>query len=223
MIDGFPVNLLLSGIGMVNAGAAFGRALCDLRPTFVINYGCAGAHRPEMNPGDVVIGTRYVHHRSVTVLPTGEEKYGGIPIAPEDTSVFVDGFEADSVLLASARAAAMEWTPSPWPGVESNEHPKVHAGPLTSGDAWTQATDLIARISSEHGTFCEDMEAAALAQIAAMHEIPFIAIKDISNNEFHMLTELGITGGPTLIDVQSEVGKRAFELTRRMLQSYRAE
>jgi adenosylhomocysteine nucleosidase len=216
-LDGWPVNLLLSGIGMVNAGASLARSLCDLSPSVVINYGCAGAHRPEMHPGDVVIGTRYVHHRSVTVLPNGEEKYGGTPVTPENSSNFIDGFDADAQLLARVRAAALDWSPDPWPGLEDNPAPVVHAGTLTSADAWTQATDIIERINAEHGTFCEDMEAAALAQIAWMHEIPFLAVKDISNNEFHFKTEHGATGGPTLQTVMDEVGRRAFELIRRAL------
>lgn len=214
-LDNRPVNLLLTGIGMVNAGAGLSRSLCDLSPSNVINYGCAGAHRSEMKPGDVVIGARYVHHRAVTVLPSGEEKHGGTPIAPEDTSRFVDGFAADSSLLAAARAASIDWSPDPWPGATTT--PTIHAGPVTSADAWTQSTDHIERIHAEHGTFCEDMEAAALAQICAMHEIPFLAIKDISNNEFSNATDHGVTGGPTLDSVVNEVGRRAFELVRRIV------
>ena len=216
-LDDRPVNLLLTGIGMVNSGSALARALCDLSPRAIINYGCAGAHRAEMHPGDVVIGTRYVHHRAVTVLPTGEEKYGGTPVSPEDSSRFVDGFDADPELLANAREAALDWRPDPWPGTAPDLHPTIHFGPLTSADAWTQATDIIERIHSEHGTFCEDMEAAALAQISAMHDVPFLAIKDVSNNEFHSATDHGATGGPTLDAVQHEVGRRAFELVRRIL------
>jgi adenosylhomocysteine nucleosidase len=217
-LDERPINLLLGGIGMVNSGAALSRALCTLSPTAVINYGCAGAHRAEMHPGDVVIGTRYVHHRAVTVLPTGEEKYGGTPVSPEDSSHFVDGFDADSTLLGNAISAATDWIPDPWPGLESNPVPTVHVGTLTSADAWTQATSVIEQIQDEHGTYCEDMEAAALAQISSMHRIPFLAIKDISNNEFHMKTGHGETGGPTLQNVMNEVGRRAFELVRRTLQ-----
>lgn len=217
-LDDQPINLLLCGIGMVNAGAALARSLCDLSPSLIVNYGCAGAHRPEMHPGDVVIGTRYVHHRAVTVLPTGEEKYGGTPVSPEDSSHFVDGFDADPQLLSMSRAAALDWRPDPWPGTEDNPIPSIHSGTLTSADAWTQATDVIQQIQAEHGTFCEDMEAAALAQVASMHEIPFLAIKDISNNEFHLKTGHGATGGPTLQDVMDEVGRRAFNLVRRTLQ-----
>ena len=221
VLDGQPVNFLLSGIGMVNAGAALSRTLCDLNPSVVINFGCAGAHQASMNPGDVVIGTRYVHHRAVTILPTGQERFGGTPVSPEDPSHFTDGFEADSDLITAARAASLDWSPTPWPE-RPDVAPSIHAGPLTSADAWTQATDLIEQIHAEHGTFCEDMEAAALAQVCWMHDLPFLAVKDISNNEFHSATDHGATGGPTLDSVADEVGRRAFELVRRVLRE-RAE
>lgn len=222
LLDGQPVNLLLSGIGMVNAAGALGRSLADLSPASIINYGCAGAHQASMEPGDVVIGAQYVHHRAVTILETGEEKYGGMPISPEDATHFVEIFEADPKLLSTARSAAIGWTPEPWPDTGRKKRTRVHAGPITSADAWTQATDLIERIHEEHGTFSEDMESAALAQIAAMHQIPFLAIKDISNNEFHKATGVGPAGGPSLEDVRDEVGKRAFELVRRLLREHQS-
>lgn len=222
-LDQEPVNLLLTGIGMVNAGAALARVLSDLAPAAIINYGCAGAHREDIHPGDVIIGTRYVHHRAVTILPDGNEKHSGTPITPEDTSIFVDGFDADPELLALAIATSDDWRPEPW-GDSQEPQPAatVHTGPLASADAWTQWTSLIQAIEERHGTLCEDMEAAALAQIAAMHRIPFLAIKDISNNEFHAQTEHGEYGGPSLVAVEQRVGKSAFELVRRMLQQWPA-
>jgi adenosylhomocysteine nucleosidase len=213
-LDGATLDLVLSGIGMVNAGAALSRAIAELSPTVVLNYGCAGAHKSDMHPGDVVVGTSYVHHRAVTILPSGEERHGGSPVSPRDSTLFMQRFDADEMLLGAARSAAENWRPKPWPFTPEAQ-PSVHWGPLTSADAWTQATTLISQIHSEHGTFCEDMEAAALAQICFMHQLPFLAIKDISNNEFHSATDHGETGGPSLDDVAGEVGSRAFELLKR--------
>lgn len=216
-LDNQPVNLLLSGVGMVNAGSSLARCLADLKPSCVLNYGCAGAHRADMNPGDVVIGTRYVHHRAVIITPTGEESPIGTAVSPEQASNFVESFEADPALLAAARSATLDWRPDRWPWAVNEDAPAVHAGPLTSADTWTQQTSLLEDIHARHGTFCEDMEAAALAHISFMHDLPFLAIKDISNNEFHTATVHDSEGAPTLDDVAEEVGRRAFELLRRSL------
>ncbi len=216
-LDGQPINLVLSGIGMVNAGSSLARCLADLKPSMVLNYGCAGAHRADMNPGDVVIGTRYVHHRAVIITASGEETPIGAAVSPEQSSRFVDAFEADPSLLAAARSAVLDWRPDRWPWATTSEAPVVHAGPLTSADTWTQQTSLLENIHTLHGTFCEDMEAAALAQVASMHDLPFLAIKDISNNEFHSATIQDAAGAPTLDDVADEVGRRAFALLRRTM------
>jgi nucleoside phosphorylase len=59
------------------------------------------------------------------------------------------------------------------------------------------------------------MEAAAIAQIAGLHGVPFLTIKDISNNEFLDATDFSDEGAGLL---ESEVGRRAAELTRRVLE-----
>jgi hypothetical protein len=52
------------------------------------------------------------------------------------------------------------------------------------------------------------MEAAAIAHVAAIHGLPFLSVKDISNNEFHEATDLdAFTDFPI-----GEVGKRAAAL-----------
>ena len=50
------------------------------------------------------------------------------------------------------------------------------------------------------------MEAAAIGQIAARHEIPYLTIKDISNNERHAQTDLV---GDLLGFPMHEAGRRA--------------
>jgi adenosylhomocysteine nucleosidase len=209
------VRLLLTGIGMVNAGAALARVLARVGPSMVINFGCAGAHRRDIHPGDVVVGTRYVHHRAVTILPHGEERYSGIPVNPLEIADVVAGLEADAELLSIATEVANAWAPDPWPR-SRHRVPRVHAGTVTSADAWTQSAEHIERIHRDLGTLCEDMEASALAQITAMHRLPFLAVKDISNNELHAITEHSVVG-PTLAAIEDEVGKRAFGLVRELL------
>ena len=218
-LNGRPLNFVLSGIGMVNAGAALARMLGAASPEYVLNYGCAGAHREDINPGDVVVGSRYVHHRASTILPDGTERHAYTPISPEDTSVMVTGFDANPRLLHVARQATEGWRPDPWHvAAATSEQGSVYFGPVASADSWTQSTRHITRIFDEHETLCEDMEAAALTQICWMHEIPFLAIKDISNNEFQNRTDHGTLGGPTLEEVEHEVGRRAFELVRRVIE-----
>jgi nucleoside phosphorylase len=124
-------------------------------------------------------------------------------------------FASDPDLLNLAETAASGWVPEPWPIRNSPRPPVVRTGNVGSGDVWNQHVDRIDNLHQRHGTLCEDMEAAAVAQVAKMHGIPFLTIKDISNNEFLEVTDFGEHGAGILT---AELGKRAAQLTRRVIE-----
>ena len=218
-VNGVPIVMVRSGMGMVNAAAGTERLINTHQPQAVINFGCTGAHRRDILAGDVVIGTQTVHHNKLHILADGREFFeaGGSDVGGESWHPTV--LDTDPSLLAAARAAAEGWTPEPWPEAfwpasVPQRAPKVHEGPVASADIWTQHIPRLDVLHDRHGTLCEDMEAAAIAQVSRFHEIPFLTIKDLSNNEFHASTDIagGFTDFPT-----EEVGKRAAALTLRLL------
>jgi nucleoside phosphorylase len=90
-----------------------------------------------------------------------------------------------------------------WPGDERK--PNAIAGAIASADVWTQSTARLDAIHQQHTTLCEDMEAAAVGRIAFLHGLPFLPVKDISNNEFLRASDLSdFSDFPV-----DEVGKRA--------------
>lgn len=217
-IAGVSVIALQTGIGMVNAAAAVATVLSMGCPRAIINFGCAGAHRRDIEPGDVVVGTGLIAHGSMTVLPDGREQYDGFRYDVEGTLFAGRSIFPDPELLEAARVAADGWLPPAWPGSDSERQPQVVFGPLGSADCWTQHPPRIEVLHRLHGTLCEEMEAAAVAQVAAIYRVPFLAVKDISNNELLQPTTLS-PGGPTLHEVRSEVGARSFALIERMLET----
>jgi adenosylhomocysteine nucleosidase len=212
--------LVCSGMGMVSAAAATERLINAHRPRSIVNYGCSGAHRRDIMPGDVVIGERVVHHTAVHILASGEEFYAGFGYDVGGERVGATELTADPGLLARAREAAAGWVPEPWPPdlgwppAVPYRDPIVHSGVVASADAWTQAPARLDLLHERHQSLCEDMETAAVAQVSAMHGVPFLGIKDISNNEFHAATDIvgGFAEFPT-----AEVGRRAAALVERML------
>jgi nucleoside phosphorylase len=124
---------------------------------------------------------------------------------------------ADAALLARARAVAGSVTLPSWPG--SASAPRVHEGVVASADVWTQHADSIRALHEQFGSLCEEMEAAAIAQICAQFEVPFLAVKDISNNELHALTDLDAPGGSVLVHVEEEVGRRAAAVVAALIRS----
>jgi adenosylhomocysteine nucleosidase len=218
-LHGRKVVAMASGIGMVNAAAATAVLLASERPEFVLNFGCAGAHRNDIHPGDVVIGEGVVAHLSLTILPTGEERYAGFRFQVDDDTILTDVIPADRVLFDLAASIGRDWTPDSWPWARSDSPTvKVHTGIIASADCWTQDPIRIGGLHDLHGSLCEDMEAAAVAQVCAIFKTPMLAIKDISNNELHMASDPGDEGLPSLETVEREVGARAFALVDQIVE-----
>jgi len=53
---------------------------------------------------------------------------------------------------------------------------------IGSSDIWHEELDLIARFRAEFGTSVEDMETAAVAQVAGVMKIPFLGVRVVSDN-----------------------------------------
>src|SRR4051794_569975 len=94
-INGLPVVVTKCGIGMVAAAAATERVINRHRPRAVLNFGCTGAHRRDIMPGDIVIGERVVHHSRYHLLASGEEHYTGHTYYVGDEKVEASELVAD--------------------------------------------------------------------------------------------------------------------------------
>lgn len=215
-----PLIALCCGIGMTNAAAGAEHLISTYAPRAILNYGCAGAHRRDILPGDVIIGDGTVHHGAVHFLANGEEFFPGKEYSVTGELVASTELATDPALRAHAVAAARDWIPDPWPrGLNlpaglAQRSPRVEVGRVASADIWTQYHERIDRLHSRHGTLCEDMEAAAIAQICGRHGVPFLTIKDISNNEYHAFTDLE---GDISVLPAEEIGRRAAALLLRTI------
>jgi adenosylhomocysteine nucleosidase len=216
-----PLIALCCGIGMVNAAAGTEHIISRYSPRAVFNYGCAGAHRRDILPGDVIIGDGTVHHGAVHYLANGEEFFPGKEYEVTGEVVASTELQTDPGLRGLAVEAAEGWTPDPWPrGLNlpaqmEPRPPRTHVGRVASADIWTQFHERIDSLHKKHGSLCEDMEAAAIAQVCGRHGVPFMTIKDISNNEFHALTDLE---GDIDVLPAEEVGRRAAALLLRTIE-----
>lgn len=212
---------ITSGIGMSLAAAATEYAISTYSPAAVLNFGCAGAHDREFFPGDVVIGDRIVHHGQLRFAPDGTivPIDQGFQVAGEDTRA--SHLETDLVLLEALRKTSGEVNLPAWPEDirlegQPDRAPVVRIGTVSSGDIWLQDTALMDAAHERTGSLCEDMEAAAIAQICAIHNVPFATVKDISNSEFHEATTFE---GATSSLPSDEVGRRAAMIVANFLNS----
>jgi len=218
-IGGHDVIAVRSGIGMLNAASATERAIAELAPEIILNFGCAGAHRRDIMPGDLVIGSTTVYATSTNILRDGTEVHNarGHEVAGE--RIWPAEIDADSTLLTKAQSIADGFPFEPWPADRfwpadvPRRDPIVHVGPIASSEIWTQQLERLDVLHGRHQTLSEDMESAAIAHVALLHGVPYLSIKDISNNEYHAPSDLsGFNDFPT-----EEVGKRAAALVAALI------
>jgi len=166
-----------------------------------------------------VVGTSVIAYDSVRETPEGEARYGGMFYLEGSEQRHVSALFADDALLGAARRVAeahMErHEPWPaalgWPEGVAHRAPRVAFGRVASADRWNRTARSIAAIAEAHDSQCEDMEAAAIALVCASHGVPFLTIKDISNNELLRATR----DGATLMDELGidQVARRAAAFT----------
>ena len=226
-LDGLPIILSVCGMGMLTAAAVAESVIGQYNPAAVLNFGCAGAHRVELLPGDMVIGARVVAYDNIREQPDGAQKYVGMRYLRRGVTERATSLPAAEHLLASAAraTAALDglhepWPPTlAWPTAIPHRAPRVILGTVGSADRWNRTPESIGSLVRQHETHCEDMEAGAIALTCASHEVPFLSVKDVSNNELHEKTE----SGPSFLEqFGPQLGRRAGALTLAILRDVAA-
>lgn len=210
--NGIPLVVVECGIGMVSAAAATEHVVAAWQPRAILNYGCTGAHSRELFPGDVVIGTGLIHQGRMRFAPDGQIIPLDVPFTVPGEAEPRTGLSCDPMLVDAAREAAASVDLPMWPehhrlaSQPDDRPPVVRVGPIASADVWLQDPSRLDAMHERTGSLCEDMEAAAIAQIATLHGVPFLSIKDISNSEFYVASAFDESSSALPVE---EVGKRA--------------
>ena len=185
-----PLVLAVSGCDKVNAAHTLTCLLQAMRPPpkLVLQVGIAGAFQhtsmgldtgtPASGPevGDIVLATEEVY--SDTGSFGAEEWLSaaelGLPIACVDGVETGGIFTLDSDLVAAARESIeiAEWQGAP---------PRIHAGVCVTASRITGCRSEADAIAERWGALAESMEGAAAAHVCALHGVPFLEIRGISN------------------------------------------
>lgn len=164
-INHTPCIMVMSGVGKVNAARCTQLLIDRFNPERIVNIGSAGALHPDLNIGDVVISTACVQY-DINLTAFGIKK-GSL-------SKEHDGFfEADQPFAALCEKA-MEKSIS--------DEFKIILGPIATGDRFNDSVERKEKIFKEFGALCNEMEGAAVAQVCALCNIPFVVIRSISDN-----------------------------------------
>ncbi|HEY2421659.1 MAG TPA: 5'-methylthioadenosine/S-adenosylhomocysteine nucleosidase [Neobacillus sp.] len=183
-VDNYPVIVAKTGKGMENAAAATAVAIEKYNPIAIINQGTSGGHDPNLNVFDIVLGKRVTNIGSLKT-EVKDENQGMDPtqwipmdlMASEGSGSDANAekvhyYEGDKDLLAAANAVKDKYTKG-----------KVVEGTIGSADVWNNEVDRIKWFNTKYGTSVEEMEGAAVAQIAKAYDVKFLGIRVLSNNK----------------------------------------
>ncbi len=194
-LAGMDVWLVGCLMGKVNAAMAAQLAVDRFRPAAILTCGSAGGLHPEVQPGDLVISTHTAQHdagmnwgsRFITL---------GVQFHRNGRTGLRRRFPADPSLLAAAQEAARSL-----PHDGHGRPPWVHAGLIVTGDQAIFSRQRRQAVLETWHALAVDMESAAVAQVAAAHGIPWLAIRGISDRADE---EAGLDAGLLAVSLDDE-------------------
>jgi adenosylhomocysteine nucleosidase len=169
LIHGKPVILALAGVGKVAAALTAAMLIERHQVRRIIFTGVAGAVSAAVNVGDVVIGAEYLQHDmdASPLFPRYEIPYTGISRYAGDAQLI-------AMLLEALHADLM-------PAIGSNSL-KIHQGLIISGDRFVSSAIEVQTLRRDlPDALCVEMEGAAVAQVCHAYNIPFAAVRSISD------------------------------------------
>jgi adenosylhomocysteine nucleosidase len=159
--ENLNVVALFSGVCKVNAAIATQILIDDFNVDYIFMVGVAGGIDRELKVGDTVISTQIAHHDVADEILTEYH--------PWMKSIY---FEADKNLLEIAKKA----------NLQEKFKNKVVFGKIVTGEKFI-TSDGREEIISKHDPYCVDMETASVAHVCYANDIPFLAIRTISDTE----------------------------------------
>ena len=203
-LDGQSVLLFLSGISVVNAAMTAQLALDHFAIERIVFSGIAGGVDPGLNIGDVVIADRWGQYLEMlfarevdggwATIPSFEYPYGNFGMMfPRAVTVLRAGadqpetrfwFPVDEAMLTRAAGIADEVALARCTAQEQclREPPRVFVGGSgVSGGAFIDNATFRAWAFETFGARVLDMESAAVAHVAYANDVPFIAVRSLSD------------------------------------------
>lgn len=190
VIGAHDVAACQCGIGKVNAALKAQLLIDELNPDLVINSGVAGGLDVSMRIGDVLVANRICYHDVWCGPGTQIGQADGCPLYFEP--------RAEELAIMEQLAARSD--------------SKIKFGLLCSGDKFISKPEEVKEIK---GNFADalacDMESAAIAQACYKREVPFMAVRVMSDMP---------GGGENISEYQnfwSEAPRKTFEVVKDLI------
>lgn len=201
-VEGKDIVVFETGISVVNAAMALQLALERLPISHVLFAGVAGGTDPSLHVGDVVIPEKWAYHSEAAYFnptPDGKgwmkadyfkKRYPNFGmIFPDDMSAIraskekferVPFFPVDVILLEVARRAIKKL--GPVISAKTGREITVSVGGVgVTGTVFLDNRDYRKFVHETWGARCTDMETTAYAHVCYTNEIPFLAVRALSD------------------------------------------
>lgn len=175
-LAGQEVILCAGGMGKVNAAHAATLMLAEFAPEALIVFGVGGAYPASGAAiGDIALAHEEIAGDEGVLTHEGfkDTEYIGIPLLKTASAVIYTTYPAPEALLKRALRTLIA---SAEPGGSN-----VHFGPFVTLSTCTGTAQRAQELEDRHHGLCENMEGAAVAQVAGLHNIPWLEVRGISN------------------------------------------
>lgn len=184
-LHGHDVVIALSGIGKVAAATTATVLAEKFGVTRIVFTGVAGGIGANVNVGDAVVAESYLQH-DMDASPIFERwlvpGYAQIQM-PCDTAL------TSALLTATRECVARDSHLIDWASLgiaAANHEPQVHSGLIVSGDRFVSTAEESNTLrdaleAAGYKVLAVEMEGAAVAQVCVDYNIPFAAVRTISD------------------------------------------
>lgn len=162
-LENKPCIIVKAGIGKVNSARVTQLMIDHFDLEYILNLGAAGALDPKLEIGDIVIGEELVQHDfDITAFGHSKGYITGVG----------DRVKSDETLIQGIKQALDH--------IEERDY-RIILGTIATGDIFCTEITMKDKIYTKFDANCVDMEAAAIGQVCYLAQIPFLAIRSISD------------------------------------------
>lgn len=200
-LAGSPALVVTTGIGIAAASAAATWAILDAAPSLVVAAGSCGGLAADVEVGTLIVGESFTY--SIADATAFGYAPGQVPGGPERFTAPQEWVDAAEEAARRATGPARSSAPSD-PAAEGS---RVRRGLMLAGDAFVTAEIAAPMRERFPHALSADMETTASARTAEALEVPFVALRAVSDlcgpaagQQFHLE-----------LDVVAEISARAVE------------
>jgi futalosine hydrolase len=176
MIGDQMILLCIGGMGKVNAAHTATLMLSRFDPDALLVFGIGGAYPSSgAGIGDLALAREEVAGDEGVLTADGfrDTRYIGIPLVKTTTSLIYSTYPASEQLMhRSLRCLAAH---------QKSGEEKTHVGRFVTLSTCTGTAARAQELEERYHGLCENMEGAAVAQVAELHGVPWLEVRGISN------------------------------------------